>query len=280
MTGVLAPALSAAQLPGIPGSSEVRATLVSDVAAVAPGSTFQLGVRLEIKEGWHVNWLNPGDAGLAPSVAWRLPEGFTAGVLEWPAPARFVTGPISIFGYAGAVVLTTEVRAPTTLKPGTQLEFGADVSWLACAEACVPGNDEVALSVPVEARPRVHKDGAALIEASRRAAPRVAAEWAVSARMDDSETLKLEFQSAGTSATPLEDVYLFPLEQGLIDNAAPQVLALAPGPGGNTAYTLRVQRDRMGGAPPTRLRGVLVSRTGWGPGASPGALTLDIPLAQ
>src|SRR5678815_3096086 len=83
----------------------VRAELISDVASIAPGSTFRLGVHLTMKEGWHVNWTNPGDAGLAPSIKWILPPVLKAGIITWPLPARIMTGPLAIFGYAGDVLL-------------------------------------------------------------------------------------------------------------------------------------------------------------------------------
>ena len=45
------------------------AVLVSDRAAVRPGDTLSVAVRLTLDAGWHTYWINPGDAGLPPTPA-------------------------------------------------------------------------------------------------------------------------------------------------------------------------------------------------------------------
>jgi thiol:disulfide interchange protein DsbD len=261
-----------------PAAHPVRAGLVADVACVAPGGTFRLAVRLTMEEGWHVNWLNPGDAGLAPGVSWRLPAGFRAGLLEWPHPRRFVTGPVVIFGYEAEVLLVTDVRAPATLEAGGAVELIADVSWLACAEACVPGSGTASLRLPVEAVSRPDADGVRRIEAARRRLPSPAGAWHVEAYPEDATRLVLELQTAAATTPALEGLYFFPYEQGLIENSSAQVMSVSPGPGGRTGYQLRVELSRMATQPPSRLTGVLVSASGWSGGTGSGAIEVDIPI--
>ena len=62
------PALLMASWEGV-----TRVSLVSDVATVEPGEPFRLGVHLELEEGWHVYWKNPGDAGLETHITFSLP---------------------------------------------------------------------------------------------------------------------------------------------------------------------------------------------------------------
>jgi thiol:disulfide interchange protein DsbD len=54
----------------------VTVELVSDVAALAPGASFTLGLRYVVEQEWHVYWVNPGDSGIEPKVRWRAPAGF------------------------------------------------------------------------------------------------------------------------------------------------------------------------------------------------------------
>src|SRR6185369_2276394 len=75
---VMLVAASAARAAG-PAKDLVKPQLLADVAAVQPGSTFTVGVLLDLAPGWHVYWTNPGDSGLAPTVKFKLPDGFTAG---------------------------------------------------------------------------------------------------------------------------------------------------------------------------------------------------------
>ena len=68
----------------------VKARLVAETGSIAPGETVWVALHLEMRPGWHVYWRNPGDAGLPPEIAWKLPPGFTAGEIAWPTPERFV----------------------------------------------------------------------------------------------------------------------------------------------------------------------------------------------
>ena len=67
-------------------SSPVRAELLADVEIIQPGVLFRLGVLLVMQPGWHVHWTNPGASGEPTEIVLRLPDGFTAGPLQWPTP--------------------------------------------------------------------------------------------------------------------------------------------------------------------------------------------------
>lgn len=268
--------------PGAPATAAgdlVRAELISDAAAISPGSTFRLAVRLTMREGWHVNWLNPGDAGLAPGIAWKLPPGFRAGLLAWPMPDRFRSGPLVIFGYGGDVVLATEVRVPKELPPGGAVELAADVSWLACEEACIPGSAAASLRLPVEPAPRRNATSGAMIEAALARCPSPSLQWNVQARIEDGDRLVLDLQTAAAATPRIENVFFFPFDQGIIENASAQALSASAGPYDRTAYQLRIELSRVGGARPSRLAGVLVSASGWNGDGKPGAIEIDIPVS-
>jgi hypothetical protein len=82
----------------------VRASLVAEADAAQPGRSLLVGFRLEMEPGWHTYWRNPGDSGLPTKVRWELPEGFSAGELQWPRPIRFATGPLVSYGYEHEVL--------------------------------------------------------------------------------------------------------------------------------------------------------------------------------
>src|SRR6476660_4787986 len=78
----------------------VAATLLCDRASIEAGKPFDVGVLLKIKPGWHVYWKNPGDSGIATSVDFKLPEGFSAGEAQFPVPQRIeAPGGIVNYGY-------------------------------------------------------------------------------------------------------------------------------------------------------------------------------------
>lgn len=112
---------------------------MADTGHVAPGGDFHLGVRFEVKPGWHIYWRNPGGAGLATDIRWELPAGFQVDKLEWPLPIGFTQSEgIPGYGYEGTVVLASRVHAAPDFDPALST-VGAEVSWLACKGVCVLG---------------------------------------------------------------------------------------------------------------------------------------------
>ena len=62
-----------------PVSTEnVTARLVAESDTVAPGGQVAVLLHLEIREGWHTYWRNPGDTGLPTKLEWQI-EGAEVG---------------------------------------------------------------------------------------------------------------------------------------------------------------------------------------------------------
>lgn len=128
----------------------VSGKLVVGAAGVVPGAEFPVGVLIDIEKGWHIYWVNPGDSGLATSVQFFAPEGFTVGPVRWPTPEDFEQpGGLHGFGYRDSVMLSALVRAPSNLSGRARATLHADVRWLACASICVPGRTTVEETIPV-----------------------------------------------------------------------------------------------------------------------------------
>lgn len=143
------PAATQDSKPPIEG--QVRASLLADVTALEPDASFTLAVQYEIIPDWHIYWHNSGDVGYATEILWELPEGFEVGPLQWPAPDRFIApGPLISYGYHDKVILYATVKTPDAATLGqAPVTLKANTSWLACKETCIPGDAEVALTLPV-----------------------------------------------------------------------------------------------------------------------------------
>lgn len=115
----------------------VRVSLVSDSGRPGPDGTVRLGVLFSIDPGWHVYWKYPGEIGLPTRVELELPEGASAGELQWPVPEEFgAPGQPAGYGYARETLLWAEVKAPA----GSSGPVSVRVKWLGCGErACIPG---------------------------------------------------------------------------------------------------------------------------------------------
>lgn len=200
----------------------VQAHLVSEFAAAQPGQPFWVALRLNMRDGWHTYWRNPGDSGLATTIDWTLPEGFTASAIHWPYPERIPVGPLMNFGYHGEVWLLVQIQPPATLVEAEPVTLQAHAQWLVCEEDCIPEEGVLRLTLPVSAEsapldPRWSEGFAA----TRRALPQPNP-WPASFHVTaDALTLELD---AGPSTGNIAELTFFPAEDGIIDHAAPQAV--------------------------------------------------------
>ena len=210
---------AAAAAATLPATDPVKARLVAETGSVAPGATLWVDLHLDIAPGWHVYWRNPGDSGLPTEIAWRLPAGFRAGEILWPAPERFVLGTIGNYGYQGSADLLVPIAAPTALDPGGSVHLAANASWLVCSEICIPGEAALALDLPVASAPGAADQSAApLFAEARRRLPQpagFAAHFAVSAGQ-----LQLTVPAAAFAGIERPEAAFFPFDGNLVDAAA------------------------------------------------------------
>lgn len=127
----------------------VTPTISVSVPAVTRGESFDVIIALKIKDGWHTYWQYAGDAGFAPTVAWQLPPGWSAGPLEFSLPEQFSEpGNMTIYGYEKNSFLKSTITPAKKIVPKTLFPIEATLSWLACRESCVPGSTHLSLMLP------------------------------------------------------------------------------------------------------------------------------------
>jgi DsbC/DsbD-like thiol-disulfide interchange protein len=127
-----------------------HAELVADVSAIRAGEPFLVGVKFTIDPGWHIYWTNPGDSGLPTEVKLNLPDGFTAGHVQYPVPQRLqLPGDVINYAYENEVMLMMEVTPPKDLKEKSRTLTGK-ASWLVCKDECFPGSGSLSLDLPVK----------------------------------------------------------------------------------------------------------------------------------
>jgi thiol:disulfide interchange protein DsbD len=245
----------------------VRARLVADASAPAPGGTLQVGVLLEIDEGWHVYWKNPGDAGLATEVRLTLPEGLAASALSWPAPHRFTQpGGLVGYGYERTLLLASAVRLAGP-PPADGASLAADTSWLACKEVCLIGSARLEGRWPLDvAAPEFESWRSELPAADPPFSVNVTGGWAPGERRAD-VSVWLSWPA------PPGEVELFPEAGGRLKVASPRVQTR----GSLTRVDLEVTKVGSGGAPADDLAAVVAARDASGRRR---AWEIVIPLAD
>lgn len=254
--GLLCALASAASAQGTGPARKINAPhvtveLIAAAPSLAPAGDTWLGLRFILEPGWHVYWQNPGDSGGPPTVLWNPAPGLSPSDFEWPAPERIPAGPLINYGYHGDVVLPFKVSAAGAASSGT---LEANARWLICQEVCVAGRGRLAIAFPLTG------DAAAavpawkpLIDAARARVPRPApAAWRVEGRDEGGE-----FAVSVTTGRREAGGTFFPLESGVIDDAAPQ----RPSPTDRgLRFTLK-KSDLLTSSPST-LRGVVALDSG------------------
>jgi thiol:disulfide interchange protein DsbD len=232
-------------------SDLVKVELLAESSAIVPGEPFQVGIRLTMKEHWHTYWRNPGDSGEPTTVNWKLPEGFSASALEWPAPSLIKVGPVTSFGYEGETMLLARITPPRDLKPGDRITLNADVAFLVCEKECIPGEASVSLPVAVASSGGAAGPNAKVFEAARSALPQ-ALPW--TATFDAGpKAITLALANADLRRDNVRAATFFPYDNTLIVNSAPQTLTAA-----GDATQIALARGEIARSVPQRLDGVLV----------------------
>jgi thiol:disulfide interchange protein DsbD len=200
-------------------TDNVEAELVSSRAAVAPGERFTAALREKIRAGWHTYWRNPGDSGAPSEIAWKLPDGFAAGPLQFPLPTPIRVGPLVNYGYEGEVLLPVEVTAPASLKPGP-VDLPAHASWLVCADICIPEEVDLSLHIDGAAAGRDDPVWAPRIAAALAAVPKPAGLNAVLSPMNG--RFQLTASGGPLAGAAIRNPYFFPFAGDAVDHAAKQ----------------------------------------------------------
>ena len=210
---ILPPAVFAAPIQADYATVE----LISEYDAVVPGQSFDLAVRFDLEEHWHIYWKNPGASGLSTTIDWVLPESIEAGEVQWPAPERIQLGGLVNYGYEEEAVFIVTLQAPEDLKLGSDLAITANLFWLICKETCLPGEAALDLVLPVASKAEPSAEATAFAEARNRQA-RAAHPWVTTAYLEE-EALVVVIEGEALAA----DFYLYVDSEGLVDPSAEQV---------------------------------------------------------
>ena len=148
-----------------------KATLVSEVSAIAPGKPFTVALQLTHPDGWHSYYRNSGGLEKSPAITWTLPEGFSAGPIQWPVPEvkDGVFG--KSFVYSGKPVFLVEITPPATLKPGESITLQAAATWQICQQTCRDESAKFSLTLPVAEKASTDPEQLELILQARRMIP-------------------------------------------------------------------------------------------------------------
>lgn len=227
----------------------VTVQLFGRQAAASPSGTLGVGLFFKIEPSWHVYWKNAGDAGEPPKIDWVLPQGVTAGPLQFAAPKRLPLGPLMDYGYEGEVLFPAEIKLDGSLKPGATLPLVAHVSWLVCQERCLPGKADLKLNVPVAAASSpADSQTLALFQRFEALLPQPLPVSAKAIFQPAGEGFRLQVITGQSESQAV----FFPEDEDAIDNPAPQKLTATV-----DGFILDLKKGPYLTTQPTQLKGVV-----------------------
>ncbi len=228
-------------------ASHAKVSLVAENNSLQAGQSAWVGVLFDIEKGWHIYWVNPGDAGEAPRIQWHLPAGFQAGEIRWPAPERLPASTVIDYGYEGKVLLPVSLRVPAGYSAASPVALTADVRYVICRDVCIPAAALAKLSIP-----SANAGGAADRQLFHTAFDNAPKAWPAGWKAQASENGGFFVLSLETGMSESKAVF-FPLQQDQIDNDAMQ--GLMPNARG---VQIKLKKSDQLKQPIAALKGVVV----------------------
>ncbi len=242
-----------AQTPDSPPKVQIR--ILPEFDSVKPGQTMTLAVEQKIEDHWHVYWKNPGDSGEPTRIRWVLPDGVTAGDIQWPIPERIAFGPLLNFGYNKNATYLVDLTIPVDYKE-SNISGTADIALLVCNEICIPETKEIKFDIPVKAQNAAPTDTALFSNARAKMPETVAWQGLVE---EVNNALMLSFK-ADAEILPLfssaKSIEFYPEEWGIIQNPAPQTAKIE-----NGQIALTIPRDTRALSEIKEIKGIIVYET-------------------
>ena len=238
----------------------VDVTLIAENTAIAAGKPFRVGLRIHHHEKFHTYWQNPGIAGVPTQIAWKLPEGFTAGPIQWPYPEKTLMAIHPVHGYERDVLLAVDIQPPSKID-ATKVTLQATATWMACADGCYPGSADLQLSLPVSTQPTTDPATEAAFLKNRTEVPSPLENWAVELLSSkDSKEIQFRLTPKTPAVQAPGELYFFSSD-GQVSYDQPQRVE----PGNDGSLIVSVMRSEESPKGKTSLPGILKSSAALGP---------------
>ena len=93
-----------------------------------------MGLKIEMDEGWHTYWKNPGDSGGPIEITWTCLMVFLRVIFNGLLLKEFLI-PLMTYGYEDFVIFPFVLSIPENYEDDS---FTLNVDLLVCADVCIP----------------------------------------------------------------------------------------------------------------------------------------------
>lgn len=246
-----------AAVSGHAAPSPIKIDLVSEARAIVPGETFTAAIRQRMKPGYHTYWRNPGTVGLATSMKWRLPKGFSAGEIQWQLPELTTMAAYTVWGYEKEALLLVDITPPKSLTTGDKVVLRGEAAWMCCGKQCHPGFQELSLTLPVANKAKTNKRLKRAFDRVRAQQPIHSDAWKIECTTTG-EDYTLRITPASKKANTNPGAIRFFDYNRQISSDKPQILKRD-----GDSFILKLKAEEHTPDELETLEGILVAENGW-----------------
>jgi suppressor for copper-sensitivity B len=127
-----------------------QATLSLVAGGYDSNGNISLGLNYKLKQGWHIYWRTPGDAGYPMTLDWSKSKNIASQEFFWPAPARHRTK-ISGDNYSESYNYEDEILFPIIIHPKNNkaiTDIKLHVNYAVCNDTCIPAEADLLIDIP------------------------------------------------------------------------------------------------------------------------------------
>lgn len=252
--------------------SPVSVALVSENNAISPGAPFTIGLHQTIATGYHTYWRNPGTVGLATSIEWHLPPGFTASPIQWPTPQTSKMADYTVWAYKQEALLLTTMTPPKRISTDQVITIEAKVSWMGCSRQCYPGFKELTIALPVNSESSPSPQWQPRFQQVRNQQPRSFPDWEITTQRSDGRYV-LSLKNVQTNQLIAARSLMFFGYQRQVSSAKGQTWEQV-----SDGYRGKLHHEEFGGEDRSMLKGILVSDRPWHPDFPSSPMLIDVPV--
>lgn len=224
-------------------TDRTEVTLTSNVSAIYPQQKFWLALHIKMQPGWHTYWINPGDSGMVPNLAWTLPNGFVTGTLQFPPPDSLQVGDLVDYGYSDNAWLLVPVTAPSVLRANAVSILALKARWLVCKDICIPEAGDFSIALPTSAKTvdLPGPDNQVITNLVNRLP--VTVPLPLGFYIEEGK-IHFDFPLGSIAPGSVKSTEFFPAQEGFTINNAPQGYDMD---GGNVSFELAAEKGKLPG---------------------------------
>ena len=247
---------------------ETTATIKPEASQIEPGDFFKVAFTLDLQPKFHAYFKNAGMRGFPPAVDWELPEGFTAGELQFPLPKAFTSSSSGAeavgYGYEGKVTFVSEISLDEALEQGKDFILKGNFNWQECDTTCIQGDKDFSFTIKTGDETLMIEADEAFFEEADEKLPSDPSAWGFLATEKDNVIILKAIYPEGMDLS--EPVYFFSTDKQ-IDSQAEQKVEI-----GKSEIILTLKRNEGNedlfidaGKVQETLSGLLTVQTDYGP---------------